>query len=239
MVDSRVIIGGALSSMFLLIVGAILAYFFIYTPDGQAMIDPNYYNKKAEEERIQKEKEDKEKAESLKSLFPSAPTVTTQPAVTSPPPVETLVSPTISKTATITLATFNPKESQIKSRKRDNFCLDVPGVSQESGTQIEAWDCVNGKVNQMFSLDDKKRLVAKHSGKCLGVANSGTENGTKVIQWDCLDIDDQKWDYSPSGELRPMHAKDKCLDLFGGTDTNGTPLAIWDCHGGDNQKWYV
>lgn len=237
MVDSRVIIGGALSSMFLLIVGAILAYFFIYTEDGKAMIDPNYYDKKAEEERLQKEKEDKEKADKLKSAFESsskastASTAPVAPATTAPVAPVAPVAPT--------LAPFTPKESQIRSRRKDNFCLDVPGASMDNVVQLEAWSCEKGKVNQMFTLDDKKRLVAKHSGKCVGVANSQTANGTKVIQFDCLDKDDQKWEYSSTGELRPIHAKDKCLELFGGSDANGTPLVVWDCHGGDNQKWYV
>lgn len=133
---------------------------------------------------------------------------------------------------------FQPDNQVIQSRRRNDFCLDVPEGSKENGRQIAMWNCHEDE-NQQFQMDDKQRLVIKHSGKCLDVAGAKTSAGANVIQWDCHDGDNQKWEYDAQGRLHPKHAKDKCLDIAGNSDQNGAKVFIWDCHGGDNQKWFV
>ena len=132
---------------------------------------------------------------------------------------------------------FKPDNTTIKSRRRDNFCMDVPGSNKDNGTQMTMWDCHGGE-NQQFKMDDKQRLVNKNSGKCLDVSG-GAGAGATVIQWDCHDGNNQKWEYDEKGRLHPVHAMDKCLDISGGSDANGSKLLIWDCHDGNNQQWFT
>lgn len=137
-----------------------------------------------------------------------------------------------------TINSFKPQNQMIKSKRRDNFCLDVPGFNLNNEVQMIVWDC-NGGRNQQWTLDGSNRLVNTNSGKCLDVYGGFTENGTSVNQYDCHDGTNQKWDYDAAGRLHPRHAPNKCLDINASSDANGAKLHIWDCHDGLNQKWYL
>jgi len=132
---------------------------------------------------------------------------------------------------------FKPDNRTIKSRRRDNFCIDVPGWSKDNGTQMTMWDCHGGE-NQQFKMDDKQRLVNKNSGKCLDVSG-GSGAGATVVQWDCHDGNNQKWEYDEKGRLHPVHAMDKCLDITDASNVNGAKLLIWDCSDGNHQQWFT
>lgn len=135
-------------------------------------------------------------------------------------------------------ASFKPNNQMLKSKRRDNFCLDVNNGTSNNGETILMWDCHGGN-NQKWRLDEKSRLVAAHSGKCLDVTGAQTGNGSRVIQWDCHDGDNQKWEYDAQGRLHPKHAQDKCLDISGDSNQNGANMIIHQCHDGNNQKWFV
>ena len=128
---------------------------------------------------------------------------------------------------------FRPWEQVIKSKRRNNFCLDVPNGSKDNNVQLVSWDCTGGD-NQKWSMDGFSRLVNKNSGKCMDSTGLGT-----AVQWDCHNGDNQKWDYDEQGRLHPKSAINKCLDITGNSDVNGAKIMIGDCHDGSNQQWYL
>lgn len=152
---------------------------------------------------------------------------TPDPATTSPAPATT--KPPAAK--------FKPSNEVIRSKHRDNFCLDVGGWSKENGARIIMWDC-HGGSNQQFRMDDQQRLVVLDSGKCLDVDSAGGK-GARVNQWDCNNEMHQKWEYDDQQRLRPLHNKGLCLDIKGANKDNGAPLIVSDCHGATNQKWHL
>jgi alpha-galactosidase len=115
-----------------------------------------------------------------------------------------------------------------------NRCLDVTGVSQTNGTQVEIWDC-NGQSNQQWTATSSGELRV-YGNKCLDVYNRGTADGTSVIIWDCNGQSNQQWRLNGDGTITAVGAN-KCLDVSGAGTANGTKVQIWTCHGGTNQRW--
>jgi poly(3-hydroxybutyrate) depolymerase len=113
-------------------------------------------------------------------------------------------------------------------------CLDVAGVSQTNGAQVQIWDC-NGQANQQWTSTSSGELRV-YGGKCLDVNGAGTADGTSVIIWDCNGQNNQKWRLNADGSITAVGAN-KCLDVSGAGTANGTRMQIWTCHGGTNQKW--
>ncbi|WP_250214303.1 lectin [Acrocarpospora catenulata] len=115
-----------------------------------------------------------------------------------------------------------------------NRCLDVTGVSQTNGAQLQIWDC-NGQANQQWTSTGSSELRV-YGNKCLDVNGGGTADGTAVIIWDCNGQNNQKWRFNSDGSITAVGAN-KCLDISGYGTANGTKVQIWTCHGGTNQKW--
>jgi endo-1,4-beta-xylanase len=115
-----------------------------------------------------------------------------------------------------------------------NRCLDVTGVSQTNGTQVEIWDC-NGQSNQQWTSTSSGELRV-YGNKCLDVYGAGTANGTSVIIWDCNGQSNQQWRLNSDGSITAVGAN-KCLDVSGAGTANGTKVQIWDCNGQSNQRW--
>ncbi|MFI6184136.1 lectin [Nonomuraea sp. NPDC051191] len=113
-------------------------------------------------------------------------------------------------------------------------CLDVPGASQTSGTQVQIWDC-NGGPNQQWTPTAGGELRV-YGGKCLDVYDRGTADGTRVIIWDCNGQTNQQWRLGADGTVTAVGAN-KCLDVPDNATANGTRLVIWTCNGGANQRW--
>ncbi|WP_433500006.1 non-reducing end alpha-L-arabinofuranosidase family hydrolase [Sphaerimonospora sp. CA-214678] len=113
-------------------------------------------------------------------------------------------------------------------------CLDVTGVSQSNGTQVQIWDC-NGQSNQQWTTTSANELRV-YGNKCLDVNGAGTADGTSVIIWDCNGQNNQKWRLNSDGTITAVGAN-KCLDVSGYGTTNGSKVHIWTCHGGTNQQW--
>jgi hypothetical protein len=77
-------------------------------------------------------------------------------------------------------------------------CLDVSGVSQSDGVQLQLWDCLGeGQDNQLWRGEgaggEYFRFRAKHSDKCMDDFLSGTNNGNAIVQWSCNGTDAQRW----------------------------------------------
>jgi hypothetical protein len=128
-----------------------------------------------------------------------------------------------------------PPSRYVRSRNRGNFCVDVQGISRDSGAQVYMWDCWNGP-NQRWQLDGKQRLVNENSGMCLDVWGGNPNEGAEVKQYPCHDGANQRW-VNNGGMLQPAHAPGKCLDIWGGATGNGSRLSIYPCHGGPNQRF--
>jgi Ricin-type beta-trefoil lectin domain/Domain of unknown function (DUF1929) len=74
-------------------------------------------------------------------------------------------------------------------------CLDVSGLSNADGVEIQQWDCWGGK-NQAFAIDTNaswSTMKAVHSGKCVAVPASSKIDGSLIIQWACYNGAEQLW----------------------------------------------
>lgn len=134
---------------------------------------------------------------------------------------------------------FAPNNQVIKSKRKDNLCIDVLGWQKDSGTDVGVWTCGTTQENQQFIRDENKRLVNKNSGKCMDVLLGRSDNNTPVIQHTCHDGTFQRWEYDNQSRLHPMHAMDKCLDIAGNSDQNGAKLVINQCNDNPSQKWVL
>jgi hypothetical protein len=113
-------------------------------------------------------------------------------------------------------------------------CLDVPGVSQTNGTQVEIWDC-NGGTNQTWTLTTAGQLMV-YGTKCLDVLNHATAPGSPVAIWDCNGGANQHWTMNADGTIVGAESG-LCLDVIGAGTTNGTLIDVFTCNGGTNQRW--
>jgi hypothetical protein len=113
-------------------------------------------------------------------------------------------------------------------------CLDVSGVSQTDGANVQIWDC-HGGTNQQWTLTDSSQLTV-YGNKCLDARNGGTTAGTPVQIWTCNGSDNQQWRVNPDGTIVGVRSG-LCLEASGWGKANGTEARLWSCTGGANQKW--
>ncbi|MFI7040492.1 lectin [Microbispora rosea] len=113
-------------------------------------------------------------------------------------------------------------------------CLDVTGVSQNNGTQVQIWDC-NGQANQQWTTTSAGELRV-YGNKCLDVNGGSTADGSSVIIWDCNGQSNQQWRLNSDGSITAVGAN-KCLDAPNYSTANGVKLQIWSCNGQANQRW--
>ena len=115
-------------------------------------------------------------------------------------------------------------------------CVDVPGASTTSGTQVELWDC-NGGSNQHWTYTSGKELRV-YGNKCLDASGGGTSDGTQTIIWDCSGSANQQWNVNSNGTITGVQSG-LCLDAYGAGTANGTMINLWTCNGGTNQQWHL
>jgi hypothetical protein len=113
-------------------------------------------------------------------------------------------------------------------------CVDVPGATQNAGTQVELWDC-NGGSNQQWNATSAGELRV-YGGDCLDASGQGTSPGTKVVIWSCDGASNQKWKLNADGTITGVQSG-LCLDATGNGTANGTLIELWTCNGGSNQQW--
>lgn len=113
-----------------------------------------------------------------------------------------------------------------------NKCIDVPGSSQNNGTQNQVAACTDA-TNQQWTRQANNSITVYGGAKCLEAQGSGTANGTKVVIDTCTGATSQQWLFFSDGTVRGVGSK-LCLDA----DLNSTAnLQIWACGNGTNQKW--
>jgi Ricin-type beta-trefoil lectin domain len=114
-------------------------------------------------------------------------------------------------------------------------CLDVTGVSQTPGTQVEIWDC-NGGVNQLWHQTAAGELRVYGDTRCLDALNQGTGNGTRAVISSCGGQASQQWRVNTSGTVTGVQSG-RCLDVSNAATGNGAAVQLWDCNGQTNQQW--
>jgi poly(3-hydroxybutyrate) depolymerase len=116
-------------------------------------------------------------------------------------------------------------------------CLDVPGATTATGTQLQIWDCHSG-TNQTWTRTTSGTLTV-YSGnnlRCLDASGNGSTNGTPVIIWTCNGQTNQQWRVNANGTITSVQSG-LCLDVTGLGTANGTKVQLWSCTGGSNQQW--
>jgi len=127
-------------------------------------------------------------------------------------------------------------------------CVDVTGVSQESGADIIQWTC-NGQANQLFNFTHLGsgiyEIRAVHSNLCMSVAGNSTADGADVVQLTCTATTGQRWlvravsGQSGVYELLAQTGSSRCLDVSGVGVPEGTDVIQWACNGGANQRFFI
>ena len=86
--------------------------------------------------------------------------------------------------------------------KHSNKCLDVAGISEETGALIHQWDYL-GSANQRFILvpvdNDYYKLIAEHTG--MVAEASTTNNGEQLHQFDNHTNTSAHWKFLPADAI--------------------------------------
>jgi O-glycosyl hydrolase len=113
-------------------------------------------------------------------------------------------------------------------------CLDVPGQSTTTGTQLDIYTC-NGGSNQEFSFEPDGEITV-YGSRCLDAYEQGKIAGTIVDIYTCDGGSNQLWQVHPDGTITNDESG-LCLDVHGQGTSNGTDVDLWTCNGGSNQQW--
>ena len=114
-------------------------------------------------------------------------------------------------------------------------CVDVPGFSTASGTQLDLWDCNSGG-NQSWNWTTTKELTV-YGDKCMQVGGTGTTAGDPVVIADCTGAAAQQWNLNADQSVTSVANPALCLDAAGAGTGNGTAVDVWTCNGAANQAW--
>lgn len=116
-------------------------------------------------------------------------------------------------------------------------CLEVPGLSQEVGTQLGIWDCTGGANQQFRYMPATGQLKVYGDNTCVSVAGNG-DNADAVVIDTCRGDTSQHWNYDArSGAM--ISTSGRCLDVVNIDPNNGARLQLWDCLDGLNQQWFA
>ena len=118
-------------------------------------------------------------------------------------------------------------------------CLDVPGYSTTSGTQLDLWDC-NGGGNQSWDYT-ATHLFTVYSNKCMqaGTGSGTVSAGTAVVIEDCTGLPAQQWNVASNGSITSAADTSLCLDTTGSASSDGATVVVAACNGSASQGWKV
>ena len=134
----------------------------------------------------------------------------------------------------------------ITSAVKNNFAIDITGISSANGTNIELWS-KNNSAAQVFNFTfdpntQTYRISDTYTNRSLDVSSGVSKNGANVIMWTENGNCNQRW-VIQKNEDNTYSILESCngraLDIFGGNFSNGTNIGIWDYHGSNNQKWTI
>jgi hypothetical protein len=116
-------------------------------------------------------------------------------------------------------------------------CLDVPGYSTTSGTQLDLWDC-NGGGNQSWNYT-AAHLLTVYSNKCMQAGTGTVSAGAAVVIEDCTGLPDQQWNVAANGTVTSAASPGLCLDTAGSATADGSQVVVATCSGSTSQTWKV
>ena len=116
-------------------------------------------------------------------------------------------------------------------------CLDVPGDSTTSGTQLDLWDC-NGGGNQSWNYS-ATRLLTVYSNKCLqaGTGAGTVSAGAAAVIEDCTGSATQQWNVTTNGTVTNAADPSLCLDTAASGTADGSAVVVAKCSGSVSQGW--
>jgi hypothetical protein len=118
-------------------------------------------------------------------------------------------------------------------------CLDVPGYSTSSGTQLDLWDC-NGGGNQSWNYT-ATHLLTVYSNKCMqaGTGSGAVSAGAAAVIEDCTGLAAQQWTVNANGSISSVAEPGLCLDTVGSGTGDGAAVVVAECSGSVSQGWKV
>lgn len=116
-------------------------------------------------------------------------------------------------------------------------CLDVPGYSTTSGTQLDLWDC-NGGGNQSWNYTNT-HLLTVYSNKCTQAGTGTVAAGAAVVIEDCTGLPTQQWNVGTNGTITSAADTSLCLDTTGSATADGSTVIVAACSGSASQNWKV
>jgi len=120
----------------------------------------------------------------------------------------------------------------VRSKLSDKV-LDIPGSSDEPGTEICLWD-EHGGDNQLWYVDHVKGVIRS---KCNDLCLMVNENNRLCIQEVLEHRFNELWTLAANDTIQHTHFKERVFDVVGNNADNGAEVCTWEEHGGDNQKW--
>jgi len=116
-------------------------------------------------------------------------------------------------------------------------CVDVPGFSTTSGTQLDLWDC-NGGGNQSWNYTSTHELTV-YGNMCMQAGTGSAVAGAPVAIESCTGAAAQLWNVTSGGTVTSAADTSLCLDTVGGAAADGTLLDVATCTGATSQNWTV
>jgi len=116
------------------------------------------------------------------------------------------------------------------------YCFDISGGRQESGTNVQIWHCnVSNEDHRQFTMPihgEGPVHWTAHPEDCIDVAGGKTHNGNNVQMWlnDCSH--DNMQFVMPAGGRGPLRwaaHPDKCIDIHDGKTGDATNIKLWNC----------
>ena len=114
-------------------------------------------------------------------------------------------------------------------------CLDVPGYSTTSGTQLDLWDC-NGGGNQSWNYTTT-HLLTVYSNKCMQAGTGTVSAGAAVVIEDCTGLAAQQWNVTTNGTITSAADTSLCLDTSASATADGSSVVVATCSGSTSQSW--
>ncbi|NUR61844.1 MAG: cellulase family glycosylhydrolase [Catenulispora sp.] len=116
-------------------------------------------------------------------------------------------------------------------------CLDVPGYSTASGTQLDLWDC-NGGGNQSWNYT-ATHLLTVYSNKCMQAGTGTVTAGAAVAIQDCTGLPAQQWTVNANGTITSGADSSLCLDTTASGTADGSTVVVATCSASVSQGWKV
>ena len=116
--------------------------------------------------------------------------------------------------------------TQIKSRKDDDYCIDVPAGITNNGAAIALHKCNDTHAQRWQSYPDGTLRI---DGKCLDDPANSRRAGDALQLWDCVaGSPNQKWDRQ--GRFIVLSGTDLCVEIPDAKVANDKPLKLWTCN---------